>query len=128
MSILPLTGELTLPEYVNVFLALSVENNKRVPVLVLSAVAGSGCDSASDLKTQKSLSDNTLVVDIKGYKLTKGTRKNCPAVVLESRFKVSIDPDWLKQNGDKEILFKLGGQNNRYKISYSNYRVTLSAI
>lgn len=123
-----LTGELTVPEYVSVFLASSVESNERVPVLVLSAVAGGGCDSASDLETKKSLSGNTLVVDIKGYKFTKGTGEVCPAVILESRAKVSVDPDWLKQSGNKEIIFKLGGQDNKYKISYNQYRVTLSGI
>jgi len=123
-----LTGELTVPEYVSVFLTSSVENNERVPVLVLYTVAGGGCDSASDLETQKSLSGDTLVVDIKGYKFTKGTGEICPAVILKSSAEESVDPDWLKQNGDKEIIFKLGGQNNRYKISYSNYQVTLSGI
>ncbi|MBU3999760.1 hypothetical protein KKG29_01095 [Patescibacteria group bacterium] len=124
----PLTGELTVPEYVSVFLASSVENNERVPVLILSAVAGGGCDSASDLETRKSLNGDTLVVDIKGYKFTKGSGEVCPAVILESRAKVSVDPGWLKQNEDKEIIFKLGGQDNRYKISYSKYQVTLSGI
>ena len=122
-----LTGELTIPEYVSIFLASSVENNERVPVLVLSAVAGGGCDSASDLETKKSLSGNTLVIDIKGYKFTKGPGEVCPAVVLESRAKVSIDTDWLEQNSDKEIIFKLGGRDNKYKISYSQYRVTLNS-
>ncbi|MBU0976651.1 MAG: hypothetical protein ABIE03_05810 [Patescibacteria group bacterium] len=123
-----LTGELTVPEYVSIFLASSAENNERVPVLVLSAVAGGGCDSASDLETNKSMNGDTLVIDIKGYKFTKGTSEACPAVILESRAKVSVDPDWLKQNGDKEIIFKLGEKNNRYKISYSKYQITLSEI
>lgn len=124
----PLTGRLTVPEYVSVFLASSVENNERVAVLILSALAGGGCDSASDLETRQSLNGNTLVVEIKGYKFTKGTGQVCPAIILESRAKVNIDPGWLKQNGDKEIIFKLSGQNNRYKISYSKYQVTLSGI
>lgn len=124
----PLTGELVVPRYVSVFLASSVENNERVPVLVLSAVAGGGCDSASDLETKQSLSGNTLIVDIRGYKLNKGLGEICPAVILESRAKVSIDTDWLEQNGDKEIIFKLGGQDNKYKISYSQYRVTLNGV
>jgi len=124
-----LTGKLTIPKYVSVFLASSVENNKRVPVLVLSAVAGGGCDSASDLETKKSLSGNTLMVDINGYKFTKGSGEICPAaVILDSRAKVSIDIDWLEKVGDKEIIFKLDGQNNKYKISYSQYRVTLSGV
>ncbi|OGZ42642.1 MAG: hypothetical protein A3F85_02595 [Candidatus Ryanbacteria bacterium RIFCSPLOWO2_12_FULL_44_26] len=124
----PLTGELTVPEYVRVFLASSVEDNERVPVLVLSAVAGGGCDSASDLETKKSLRGDTLVVDIKGYKFTKGAGGDCPAVILKSRAKVSIDPDWLKQNGDKEIIFELGGDSNKYKISYSTYKVSLAGV
>ncbi len=123
-----LTGELTVPEYVSVFLSSSVENNKRMPVLVLSAVAGGGCDSASDLETQKSLSGDTLVIDIKGYKFKKGTGKICPLLIVESQAKITVDLDWLKQNGDKEIIFKLSGQNNRYKISYNNYQVALSEI
>ena len=123
-----LTGELTIPKYVSVFLASSVENNKRVPVLVLSAVAGGGCDSASDLEAKKSLRGNTLVVDIKGYKFTKGSGEFCPSVILESRAKVNVDPDWLKQNGEKEIIFKLDGKDNKYKISYSQYRVILNGV
>ena len=123
-----LTGELTIPKYVSVFLTSSVENNKRVPVLVLSAVAGGGCDSASDLETKKSLAGNTLVVDINGYKFTKGSDGGCPAVILESRAKISIDSDWLEQNSDKEIIFKLEGQDNKYKISYSKYRVALNGV
>ena len=68
-----LTGELTIPKYVSVFLASSVEKNGRVSVLVLSAVAGGGCDSATDLEIEKSLSGNTLLVNIRGYKFTKGS-------------------------------------------------------
>ena len=123
-----LTGELTIPKYVSTFLASSVENNERVPVLVLSAVAGGGCDSASDLETKKSLSGNTLVVDIKGYKFTKGSGEICPAVILESKAKVSIDLNWLKQSGEKEVIFKLGGLDNNYKISYSQYHLTLNGV
>lgn len=122
------TDELTVPEYVSVFLASSVENNERVPVLILSVVAGGGCDSASNLETRKSLNGDTLVVDIKGYKFTKGTGEVCPAISLELRTKISVDPGWLKQSENKEIVFKLGGQDNRYKISYSKDQVTLSGI
>lgn len=123
-----LTGELVIPKYVSIFLASSVENNKRVPILVLSAVAGGGCDSASDLGTKKSLNGNTLVIDIKGYKFNKGSGEMCPAVTLESRAKVSIDSDWLKQSGDNEIIFKLGELDNKYKILYSQYRVVLNGV
>lgn len=123
-----LNSDLVVPKYVSIFLTSSVENNKRVPVLVLSAVAGGGCDSASDLETKKSLSGNTLVVDIQGYKFTKGSGKTCAAVILESRAKVSIDLNWLKQGGEKEVIFKLGGRDNNYKISYSQYHLTLSGV
>lgn len=128
LSLPPLTDELTVPEYVSVFLTSSVENNKRTPMLVLSVAAGGGCDSISNLETRKSLNGNTLAIDIKGYKFAKGTGEICPTVILQSKAKVSIGPDWLKQNGDKEIIFKLGEQNNRYKISYSQYQVTLIGI
>lgn len=123
-----LTSELVVPKYVSVFLTSSVEKSERIPVLVLSAVAGGGCDSASDLRTKKSLSRNGLIIDIKGYKFTKGSGEICPAVILESRAKVNIDADWLKQDGDKEIIFRLSGQENKYKISYSQYRVALTGI
>lgn len=123
-----LTGELTIPKYVSVFLASSVEKNERVPVLVLSAVAGGGCDFASDLEMKKSLTGNTLVVDINGHKFTKGSDGACPAVISESRVKVSIDPDWLKQSGEKEIILKLDGQDNKYKISYNKYHLTLTGV
>lgn len=127
-SLPALTSELTTPKYVSVFLTSSVENNERVPVLILSATAGGGCDSASDLETKKTLNDNTLVVEIKGYKFTKGSGETCTAIVLESRTKVSVDADWLKQIGSKEIIFKLDGQDNKYKISYDKYRVILSGL
>lgn len=123
-----LTDEFTIPNYVSVFLASSTENNERMPVLVLSAVAGGGCDSASDLETEEVLSGNTLTVHIKGYRFTKGAGEVCIGVVLESRVKVGMDPGWLKQSGDKEVIFKLDGRDNKYKISYNNYRVTLSGI
>jgi len=123
-----LVDNLTIPKYVRVFLASSVENNERVPVLILSAFAGGGCDSASDLETRKSLNGDTLVVDIRGYKFTKSIGEVCPEVILESRAKVSVDLGWLKQSEYKEIIFKLGGQDNRYKISYSKYQVALSGI
>ena len=125
---LPLTGELVVPKYVSVFLASNVDKGDRIPVLILSAVAGGGCDSASDLNTKKSVSGNKIVVDITGYKFTKGSDGICPAVILESRAKVNIDADWLKQSGEKEIIFKLNGQENKYKISYNQYRVTLSGV
>jgi len=128
-----LNGELTVPEYVSVRLASSVKNNERVLVLTLrtAAPSSSGCDSISDLKLQKSLSSDTLTVDIKGYKFTENAVGPCPAVMLESRQttgRVKVDLDWLKQNGDKEIIFKLDGQDNRYKISYNKYQVTLSEV
>jgi hypothetical protein len=111
-----------------VFLSSSVEGNDRVPVLILSADAGGGCDSASALKTKESLNGNSLVVDIEGYEFTKGSSESCIGVVLESRTKVNIDADWLKKPGDKEIIFRLNGQENKYKITYSQYRVTLSGV
>lgn len=122
------TTELVIPQRVSVFLSSAVEGNNRIPVLVLSADAGGGCDSASALKTKESLSDNSLEVDIDGYELTKGPGEVCIAVVLESRAKVNIDADWLKTPGDKEIIFRLNGQDNKYKISYSQYRVTLNGV
>ena len=120
--------ELVIPQRVSVFLSSAVEGNNRIPVLVLSADAGGGCDSASALKTKESLAGNSLMINIEGYEFTKGSGEGCSAVVLESRAKVNIDADWLKKPNDKKIIFRLNGQENKYKISYSQYRVTLSGI
>lgn len=127
---LPLTSEFVVPKYVTVFFALNIERGDRIPVLILSVVAGGDCDSASDLNTKKSISGNSMVIDIEGYKFTKGSFGYCTPSILESRAKISIDAAWLKQSGEKEILFKLGGQENKYKISYNQYRyrVKLSNI
>ena len=120
--------EFVVPQRVSVFLSSSIEGNDRIPTLLLSADAGGGCDSASALKTKESLNGSNLVVDIEGYELTKGSGEVCIGVVQESRTKVNIDADWLKKPGDKEIIFRLRGQENRYKITYSQYQVTLSGI
>lgn len=54
--------------------------------------------------------------------------KICPSVMLESNAKISLGVDWLKQDGEKEIIFRLGAENSKYKISYSKYRMRLDTV
>src|SRR3989344_7397117 len=78
---LSLTGDFVVPEYVDVFLTSNVDGGGRIPVLILSAIAGGGCDFASDLDIKKSVDGNRMVIDIEGYKFTKGFGETCPAVI-----------------------------------------------
>ncbi|MDO8513648.1 MAG: hypothetical protein Q7S37_04045 [bacterium] len=119
---------LVTPEKVSLYLETSVENGEKIPILVLSTVTGGGCDSASDLQTKETFSGNELLVEILGYNFTKGSGEVCPAVILESQTKVKLASNWLKDNGEKEIVFKLKGKENIYKLSYSQYQVTLTRV
>jgi len=124
-----LISGLTVPKDVHFSLSSSVEKGESIPVLELSALVGNnGCVAASDLSIEKIINGNTLNVDIKGYKFKKGAGEMCPAVMVESRANINIDLNWLKQNDSREIVFKLNGQINKYKISYNKYKVTLSGI
>ncbi len=111
-------AEFIVPKIVNLSLFRWAENGRRIPVLFLSAMAGDSCDSASELKIKQSLNANTLTVDIEGYYLKKGEGGDCADAVLESRARVDIHDDWLKKKGDKEIIFRLGRQENKYKLFY----------
>ncbi len=120
---------LVVPEYVSVSLGSSVENNERVVALSFSAFGGNGCDYVSGLEIEKSLNGNTLLIDIKGYNFKKAREGLiCPAMIRESRAEVSLDSDWFTQGGDKEVIFRLGEVDNKYSVSYNQYRLVLNPV
>lgn len=124
-----LTGQFVVPKSVSLFLGTTVEGNERVPVLMLSAIAsGSGCDSASKLQTKELYSPEKLYVDIIGYKFQKGRGEMCPAVVVESRAKIKVDINWLKETNKKEVVFRLANKENRYQTTYNQHQFVLNGI
>lgn len=122
------TYQNNIPKHVSVFLGSTIQNNERVPMLVLSAPVGNGCDRALELKTEKILNDNTLKVNIQGYAFIPCDAEPSIAIVSESKTNILIDANWLKQGGEKEIIFTLGGQENIYNISYSRYKATMRGV
>lgn len=121
-------NQMVVPQQVNLLLDSAVEKGERVPVLILSAVAGGGCDSVSDIQTKETYVKEKLVIDIIGYQFTKGEAEECVAVILESKAEIKVDIDWLKEAKTREIVLNLSGQENRYEIIYNQYKVTLSPV
>lgn len=121
-------GDLVSPDYVSLYLNTSMEQNKKIPSLILSAVAGGGCDSAGNLQTEQNYLDGKLVVQVIGYNLKKGKGEMCAAVITNSETKIAINMNWLEKPGDKVIAFYLNNQENLYQITYSNNKVTLKNI
>ncbi|EKE14877.1 MAG: hypothetical protein ACD_12C00258G0001, partial [uncultured bacterium] len=99
-----------LPQSVNFLLTTSVQSSttdspliakgQRIPVFILSTIAGSGCDYASELNTTINKETHRLTIDILGYDFTKG-KIDCVAVVVESRKKIPINLNWLKSAKEK---------------------------
>ncbi len=111
-------AEFMVPKTVSLSLFRLIEGGKRIPVVFLSAMAGDSCDSVSELKTRRTVEGNKLAVDIEGYYLKKGEEGDCADAILQSRSRIEIHDEWLKKKGDKEILIRMNGQENRYKLSY----------
>lgn len=116
------------PENINLQLNSSINNNERVPVIILYGGNYGGCDNASDIKTTETYTDEKLSINIVGYYFTKGKGDICPAVILPIRGEIIVDINWLKRSTEKIVAFVLGGKENKYTISYNQQRVRLNPI
>ena len=128
-SHVPTTTEFLVPEVVYLSLDFSIEEDDRVPVVLLRSFAGGGCDIASNLQLQETYESDNLFIDIIGYNFTDGGEKgSCPAVIVESHGSVQVSLDWLQRPASKDVIFSLSGEENRYRISYDKCRVDLLPV
>ncbi|KKR78174.1 MAG: hypothetical protein UU23_C0002G0001 [Candidatus Curtissbacteria bacterium GW2011_GWA1_40_9] len=116
------------PKYVSIYLTTSLEQSNKNPILILSTVAGDGCDTAGNLQISKNYDDVNLGIQIKGYDFKEGGDGFCPAVILESKVEIPLDENWLEKTGDKFIEIALNEQKNLYKIENTKTKIILTGI